>query len=300
MNTLLANTLRETEYFSEKYIIQNADGYDWVFFSSYCDVSKYSIDFFQRFKLEIDFSSICWFNKPDALFLETFMDDLCEDVFYDFYDLHYEYSTDSPEYISILKKIRKVFLDEYSYLFDWEGISAEFPFTLEEIHKWKDKINFYEIITNDKINHTWLLEFEDYIVKEINTKKDKDFTKIFASSSYLCNYSKEYYEFFLKIFKDLDMNVNSWDDISMSIILHEAEGFIKKYEKELNLKSIINRITRIKLKSDIEEKRIKEGTLDESKNWSLESTKKKEGYYISDEFVKDYLIITYFEQKLVD
>ena len=302
MNTYYIKALRESVYFTEDFIYNNADCYDWDLFSSNCDTSKYSIDFFKRFKNEFKFGHLDWKNNVDTLFLETFIKELSQSHFISFDELYSDVSVEDPDYLKFLNKKRDLFLDEYSYLFDWDYISEEFPFKINEVRKYKDKINFCLLSQNINIDSNILLEFKEELVNAYNNNGDLRLSSLCDTLEYLDSYSPEFAEFMLSLFDSLDfdnMGLNPFSGISRNMSLHNSEWFIKKYKKELYLKVILRRITNVKFYIPIEKDLIDNGIYSEGLFWGEEKRKIKDGYYIPDDFVKDYLINEHFEKRLI-
>lgn len=292
-NSFYLNILRTHEFLTENFVINHADSINWEVFSDSCDISKYSLDFFDRFKNNIRWDKINWTNNVNKEFLQKFKDRIYSENFCDFFQLvnEHEYFGEEQEYIDYLRSIRPTFLEEYSHLFCWNILSCIFPFTLQETEKYQDKINWLEYTFNNYKTPEIIIKFKQNLKESsLNNDYEHYITNIFCNLDYSVINHELVHHYIDDIFElPLMTQDDIWDNISRYIILEKE--MIIEYLDFLNLSIILNRIAI--QKSEAHNEMVLLETNKITKNnifYNREDVKIKEGYYLSDEFIKQVIV----------
>ena len=171
--------LRESKYLTEEFVTKFAGSVDWDLTTSMMDVSKFSLEFFDRFKDKIRWEYLDWGSNVTFEFMEMFQDKISKSNFCDFFELSYPSDTVDPVEMKDLQEIKNTFLEKYSNVFGWDLISEEFPFEIYDLEKHKNEINWKLIAGNEHLTSDMAIKYKEEIKEAYKKDEDSDDGKCF-------------------------------------------------------------------------------------------------------------------------
>jgi len=289
--------VRSSKFFKEDFLKAHADQIDWDMFCRHADIQQYSLGFFERFEEKIEWGYFDWDNNPSYEFLLKFKDKITCNGFVDFYYLEDEEDRLlNKEAFDEEKERREGFLSKYSDVFDWDSLSSAFPFSIDEMEEYKDKIKWENIPGNY------------YLPVEIYIKFKKEIFESSLSDTYILKVIFDtvdvvtvelinaYYEEIMGVQVEKDFK-KIWLNISRNLELSKEN--IEMFFEYLNLESIAEKICSTKKNVAKEEELIEKGIKTTyTSYYAKEKSKRNEGYYIEDEYVENVLIPEIFKRKI--